>query len=311
LPGVAAFVTTGVMHRRFLVPRRAPSVGRVFLAVIWLALAGSDLRADGLFADPNLEAAVRRQVFAKRDTGEPLAEADVVNVSTVDARRLGIRSLVGLEKCRNLAMIELEGNQVADLAPVAGLPRLQFLDLRDNALENLAPLATLPSLQYLQLAGNRVRSVAALAGLTNLAALYLGGNRIEDITPLLGLRRLASLYLDDNRIRSIDGLGGLRGLSSLSLSGNRIADVTPLRGLEGVQHLFLERNRIRDLDALAAWVAADTDRRFAPFLNVYLAGNPLGSAARTRQWKELSATGVRLHREPTGIAAVPPSPGRH
>lgn len=286
------------MHSRSPVRRPVRIVVRVL--TVLLAVSGGGLGAtawaDGLFTDPNLEAAVRRQVFAKRGTTDPLVEGDVVNVSTIDARHLGIVQLTGLEKCRNLAMIELGGNRVQDLGPLAGLPRLQYLDLQGNQVADLGPVASLPGLQYLQVAGNRVRSVAPLAGLTNLSALYLGGNRIEDIRPLLGLTRLSSLYLEDNRIRSIEGLGGLRGLSSLSLSGNRLEDLRPLRGLEGVQHLFLERNRIRDLDALLAWVASDTEHRFAPFLQVYLAGNPLGSEARSRQWPALEATGVRVHR---------------
>jgi Leucine-rich repeat (LRR) protein len=126
--------------------------------------------------------------------------------------------------------------------------------------------------------------------------LYLSGNRVEDHAPLLGLRRLASLYLDDNRLRRIDGLGKLRTLSTLSLSGNRIEDLAPLAGLDTLQHLFLERNRIQDLSPVVRWVKSDTAQRFAPFLNLYLEGNPLGTTARRTQLGELGAAGVRVHR---------------
>lgn len=300
------------MHSRNRMTLRRGPWGWVAAWVIAAGLLAPALQAGGLFADPNLEAAVRRQVFGKRDNSEPLVEADVAQISSVEARNRGIRSLAGLEKCRSLAQLDLAGNDVTDLAPLGGLARLQFLDVQRNQVTSLAPLATLPALQYLQLAGNRIASVRPLAGLTNLSALYLSGNRIEDIGPLLGLRRLASLYLDDNRIRSLDGLGRLRGLSSLSLSGNRLDDVGALQGLEGVQHLFLERNRLQRLDSLIAWVNGDTQHRFAPFLEVYLAGNPLGSEARTRQIQALSATGVRVHRAPIpGAMAAAAGPGAH
>jgi len=276
-------------------PRRRPC-GRLtglLLAVLALATAPVPLHAQ-LFPDQGLEAAVRRQVFAKRDTTEPLVEADVVNVSTVEARNRGVRNLAGLEKCRNLAMLELGGNAVVDLGPLCGLPRLQFLDVQSNRVENLGPLAGVPALQYLHLAHNQLRDVRPLAGLTNLSALYLSGNQLESLAPLLGLSRLASLYLDDNRLRSLEGLGRLRGLSTLSLSGNRIADLRPLAGLEGLQLLFLERNRIQDLTALVEWLKSDRDQRFAPFLQVHLDGNPLSSDARRHQWEALRSTGVRL-----------------
>ena len=111
---------------------------------------------------------------------------------------------------------------------------------------------------------------------------------------ITGLRRLSSLYLDSNRLRSIEGLGQLRGLSSLSLSGNRIAEVSALGGLDSLQFLFLERNRIQDLEPLIAWVKSDQQQRFAPFLNLYLGGNPLGSVARTRGIEALRTLGVRV-----------------
>jgi Leucine-rich repeat (LRR) protein len=121
---------------------------------------------------------------------------------------------------------------------------------------------------------------------------------VEDITPLTDLRRLASLYVDDNRLRSIDGVGKLRGLSSLSVSGNRISDLRPLAGLDSLQLLFLERNRIQDLAFLIEWAKGDKEQRFAPFLRLYLDGNPLGSTARKSQLDELRKMGVRLNHAP-------------
>jgi hypothetical protein len=39
---------------------------------------------------------------------------------------------------------------------------------------------------------------------------------------------------------------------------------------------------------------ADKDKRFAPYLRLYLAGNPLSDDARTKQVPELKKIGVRL-----------------
>ncbi len=268
-----------------------------FLAAV-ATLTAMLVQAEPLFPDSGLEAAVRRQVFAKRESTEPLVEADVLNVSTIDARGRDITRLDGLEKCRSLAMLELAGNRITDLAPLAGLTRLQFLDVQSNRVENLAPLATLPTLQYLHLARNQVRDLDPLAGLTNLATLYVSGNRVENLAPLQGLRRLSSLYLDDNRLRSFEVIGRLSGLSALSLSGNRIADLRPLAGLDNLHLLFLERNRIQDLSAAIDWVKSDREQRFAPFLQLYLDGNPLSSTARRSQLDELRAAGVRVHLRP-------------
>ncbi len=277
--------------------RRRWKGGGVGLLGAMLVMGGMHWQSmAALFPDPNLESAVRRQVFAKRDSDAPLVEEDVVNISTVEGGNRGITNLAGLEKCRALAMLELPGNQVSDLTPLEGLSRLQFVDLQSNRVANLAPLGKVTALQYLQLAANVVKDLAPLAGLTNLSALYLSGNRIEDVKPLRDLHRLASLYLDRNRLEAMDGVEGLHGLSSLSLSDNRLSDLEPITGLTEVRYLFLERNRIQDLSVLVTWVKSDTDQRFAPYLNLYLAGNPLGTLARERQVPELEAAGVRVHR---------------
>lgn len=274
---------------------------RWFGGVGWAVLSGwliglGEAAATGLFADPRLEAAVRQQVFTKRYTDEPLVEADVIGVSTIEARGRGIESLAGLERCRNLAMLDLAGNRVLDLGPLSGLTRLQFLDVQSNRVETLAPLGKVTGLQYLHAARNGLTDVAPLSGLTNLSALYLSGNRIEDIGPLVHLRRLASLYLDGNRIESLAGIEWLRGLTVLSLSDNRVADPEPLTGLERVQLLFLDRNRIQDLEPLVRWVKGDEEQRFAPFLRLHLAGNPLGTVARQRQIPEIETAGVKVFR---------------
>ncbi len=60
--------------------------------------------------------------------------------------------------------------------------------------------------------------------------------------------------------------------------------------------LFLERNKITDLGPLVAAckVDAEGEKRFAPYLRLYLAGNPLSDAARTTQLEALKSIGVRV-----------------
>lgn len=264
---------------------------------IWLCSQGTLATAADfvpLFPDPALEAAVRSQVFAKRFTREPLHESDVAMVSTVVAHGAGIRNLAGLEKCRSLAMLELPGNRIEDLGPLAKLPKLQYLDLRTNQVVSLTALSSVVSLQYLNLGWNRILDASPLRGLTNLTAVYLTGNRLTDLGPIYGLSQLTSLYADDNRLASIEGVGRLKGLTTLSLSGNRLSNLRPIEALESLQYLFLARNRVEDLADLVRWLEGDRDQRFAPFLQIDLSENPLGSEARRRQWASMKATGVRL-----------------
>ena len=71
-----------------------------------------------------MEAVVRQYVFEKRNNEEPLTEKDVENISTIEGKGKEIKDLTGLEKCLSLALLDLEANQISDLAPLKDLTNL-------------------------------------------------------------------------------------------------------------------------------------------------------------------------------------------
>ena len=251
---------------------------------------------DSVFPDKNLEAAVRTQVFEKRNTEEPLNKEDATKVYVLKAKGKESKDLTGLEYCISLGEVDLSDNQVADIGPVKALENLQSLDLSGNQITDLSPLAGLTKLQYLGLSRNRIADVAPLAKLVNLNALYLAGNQIADITPLKDLQKVWSLYLGGNPLRNMSVLGGLRWVSTLDLRGCGISDVSPLKGLKELSMLFLEDNKIADLGPLVEMIREDAEgeKRFAPFLRLYLKGNPLSDMAKGRQVTALQKWGVRI-----------------
>ena len=253
--------------------------------------------APRLLPDPALAAAVRAELRVPE--GEKLTAERLRDLYFLRAKDAGIASLEGLRACPNLALIDLAGNSVSDLAPLELLASLQSLDLADNSITDLAPLAGLKSLQYVKLDGNGVADLAPLAGLDRLSALYLPGNGVSDLGPLTGLKKLTSLDLARNRITDAGPLKDLPWLSSLTLTGNEITDVTPLASLREPRYLILTDNEIADLAPLLTTVEADAagPRRFAPYLRLYLDGNPLSAAARSDQIPALEAAGVTVQSE--------------
>lgn len=242
-----------------------------------------------IFPDKNLEAVVRQYVFEKRNNDQPLTEKDVENISTITGKNKGVKDLTGLEKCRSLALLDLEGNEIENLAPIKDLKNIQSLTLAKNKIKDIAPVAELTRLQYLQLEDNQVADLAPLAKLENLRSLYLSRNQITNIEPLKGLTKLWSLYLDGNQLTDIKPLAELKNLSSLGLKNNQIADLSALAGMTELRYLFLEGNQITDLSVLVEMAKKDAggEQRFAPFWRVYLTGNPLSDAARNTQLPEL------------------------
>src|SRR6476660_1687224 len=104
-----------------------------------------------IFKDKKLEAAVRKFIFDKRDNDKPIVEADLVNLSTIQANGLELTDLSGLEKCQSLASLDLSNNRIANLQPLQTLAKIQYLNLANNQIEDISPLSEIPALQYIEL----------------------------------------------------------------------------------------------------------------------------------------------------------------
>lgn len=261
--------------------------------------------AEQPFADKNLETAVRAMIFDKKDPSKELTDEDLRKVFVLHAKGKQIKNLSGLEKCTSLLEINFAKNEVSDLAPLKSLTNLQSLDLSNNAISDITPLEGLTGLQFLELSNNKITAVEPLAKLTKLSALYIAGNKISDIKPLAELTRLSSLDLDKNEVTDITAVSKLGGLMTLKLSDNKVEDISPIPKKNQLKMLLLERNKITDLSPLVTAAKEDAagEKRFAPFLRLYITGNPLSDAAKSQQLDELKTAGVRLESTETKPAA--------
>lgn len=252
-----------------------------------------------IFPDKNLEEAVRQYVFEKRHTEEPIVAEDVATISTISARDKGIRDLTGLEHCKRLMLLELPGNEVSDLSPIAGLDLLQSLTLTGNRVEDLTPLKDLKRLQYVELSGNSVSDISALAGLEAMNSAYLSGNQISDLTPTKGLSKLWTLDVADNEVTDIAPVSGLTRLSTLNLDGNAVSDLSPLSDLTSLQRLSLRDNKVTDIGPLVEMAEKDIagDSRFARYWTVSLQGNPLSDESAGKHVEALRKYSFRIETE--------------
>ena len=246
--------------------------------------------------DKNLEAVVRSVIFDKKDNNAEITDDDLKKVFVLEGKGKGIKDLTGMEKCTNLLQLNLAKNEITNVAPLKDIKNLQSLDLSNNKIADVTSLGNVAALQFLELSDNQIASVQPLATLSKLSALYIAGNKIADVAPLAKLERLSSLDLARNQVVDLKPLTNVGVLSLLKLSGNQIADISPLARPLSLRMLLLENNKLTDLAPFVAAVKADADgeKRFAPFLRLYLTGNPLGDAAKTAQFEALKAAGVKI-----------------
>jgi len=275
------------------------------MGLVIVTCAAEFAAAEGLFPDKNLEKVVRKYVFEKRDNEMPIVEDDVVNISTIVGKGQGIKDLTGLDKCRSLALLDLEENEVESIDAIKELTNIQSLNLAQNKIKDIKPIEGLTKLQYVHLAGNQISDLAPLAKLENLRSLHLSNNQIKDLQPLAELKKIWSLYLAENQIADIGPLAGLKWLDSLDLRGNQVADLAPLKELSEWKFLFLDKNKVTDLGVLIEMGKKDREgsQRFSYFWNIYLSENPLSDEAQKTQVPELRKVAKTVQLEKAEAAA--------
>jgi len=215
------------------------------------------------FADPNLEAAIRKAVGIPEATIYP-EDLEMLTALAADGRN--IVDLGGLEYCIDLTHISLSHNPISDILP----------------LSNLSGLTTL----YLE--GDQISDISALANLTSLTTLKLSNNQIGYIAPLVSLTNLTELDLNDNQVNNISPVESLVNLTRLWLHGNQISDVSPLTDLENLVMLGLMQNPLSDISPLV------DNPGLGEGDDVILVNNPLSEESINIYIPELEARGVTV-----------------
>lgn len=155
------------MFRRHGADAPGAYVGAISMLLLTLALVFGVVtvaRADDpvVFADANLRSAVVDQLVSQGrvphgSDGTTLTPSDLRSLTTLDAADRGITRLDGLEDAVDLASLDLRGNEIADMGPVAGLKNLTDLDVTRNRLDVTAGLSQMSALDALETLGVRVR----------------------------------------------------------------------------------------------------------------------------------------------------------
>ena len=187
------------------------------LTVTFTAVAGAPVD----IPDANLRAAIEDAL--DKAPGTPIAPAELVVLTRLEARNSNIKDLTGLERATRLRALDLDENNVRNIAPLKNLTQLTWLLIGGNPISDFTPLSNLNQLEGLSLYRNQTNDLTPLGSLTKLESLWLDNNNISNITPLAGLVNLELLYLRDNEIRDMFPLVKLPMLKELRLDGNPLS----------------------------------------------------------------------------------------
>ena len=201
--------------------------------------------------DPNLRAVIAEALG--KTPNAPITSAEMSTLTRLEAHKMAIQDLEGLQLATNLSRLNLSSNNISDLSSVAGLTELWWLSLSSNNISDVSSLAGLTKLRILWLYYNNISDLSSLAGLTELSDLSIRGpkNDISDLSPLVGLTKLEKLDLSGNNISDVSPLAELTQLERLELNDTNILDVSPLSGLTQLKNLALHSNNISDVSPLS------------------------------------------------------------
>ena len=180
--------------------------------------------------DPNLEWAIRENLFLTDDI--PLTQLEILQLKNLQASNRGIIDLTGLEYATNLEILDLGGNQIQNIHPLASLTHLTSLGLWNNKVKDITPLVNITTMRSLDLSFNyNIESLQPLVNLTQLRYLSLIHNRVKDLSPLANMTSLNELWLRYNQVGDLTPLTKLIHLKILDIRDNLANDFTPVQGL--------------------------------------------------------------------------------
>ena len=103
------------------------------------------------FDDINLENAIKTNINKKK-----IKLGDLEDLVELDLSNKNIKSLKGLEKCKNLRTLNLYRNNIKDITSITSLYKLENLVLSNNSISNISDLIKLKNLIYINLNNNKL-----------------------------------------------------------------------------------------------------------------------------------------------------------
>jgi len=227
------------------------------------------------FTDPYFESVVRDMLG--KSIGDILV-SDVAGITSIKARVKGIRNIGDIVYFSSLEELDLYGNKINDVTPLAQLSNLRTLNIGKNFNTlytsgvnstnglNLNVLSSLPLLEELYAEDNKISDLSFVESLTQLKILNLANNNLSDVTALSSLSNLETLILSNNKITDLGALSGCVKLTYIDASKNYyevmdsetlfytgygIKDLSFTKNLSSLTYLNVSMNMVTTLESVA------------------------------------------------------------
>ena len=169
--------------------------------------------------NPKLEKVICRQLEKNE-----LTEEDLLNVNrlVVNGKYGRVKTLVGIERLKNLEILSIYPGKMISLEPITNLTKLTAIGIaRQNKLTDLQLIGQITTLTDISLRDMEIIDISFLENLKNLNDIYIADCGITNIDCLKNLNP-EEVHLWNNNIESLPDLSNWTRIKKLDLSGNPI-----------------------------------------------------------------------------------------
>lgn len=179
----------------------------------------------------------------------PLAECDTLQELAVGYIKTS--NFSALAKLESLARVDLSGNKVDSLTPLAHNKQILIeLNLMQAQIEDFSALSDI-EIWSLRLYEAPSEILDIVENMHSLSRLAVDASRIRSFERFQGLTKLHALRLAENRISSLEGVEVFTLLEELEIDNNSITDLSPLLQLPKLRILSIREANIKDYSILA------------------------------------------------------------
>ena len=164
------------------------------------------------------------KIICKQLEKNELTEEDLLNVDHlfVNGKYGRVKTLVGIERLKNLEILSIYPGKMISLEPITNLTKLTAIGIaRQNKLTDLQLIGQITTLTDISLRDMPNIDISFLENLRNLNDIYIADCGITNIDCLKNLNP-EEVHLWDNNIESLPDLSNWTRIKKLDLSGNPI-----------------------------------------------------------------------------------------
>ena len=166
----------------------------------------------------------------------------------------------------HVEFLNLSENSIASVDTEQLPHHIKVLEMNDNQVRDIADFTQCHQLERLGFHNNRIESFNSVKLPPNIKVLHLEKNLLTEITDMSQCHRLVRLFLSDNQITEIDPSKLPFSIERLDMSNNKLTEVRDFSHHKQLFRLDLRGNRIMKIynvnKDMSSWIIDTFDENF-------------------------------------------------